>query len=1302
METPAQTLDSIERRIASAMQSERFRLRRTLRGIRRDFQNGKPIDERLARLVDKVEQSVQLREKRQKSVPRLSFPTDLPINEKRDEIGQAIQENQVVIVCGETGSGKSTQLPKICLEIGRGVSGRIGHTQPRRIAARSVAARIAEELKSKVGEHVGYKVRFTDTVKPATYIKLMTDGILLAETQGARFLDEYDTIILDEAHERSLNIDFLIGYLKQLLPKRRDFRLIITSATIDAERFANHFSSGRNAAPIIEVSGRTYPVETRYRPPATDDEGNASELLDSIALAVGELCQEGRGDILVFLPTEREIRETARRLRGWSIQSHVKPEILPLYARLATEQQNRIFHPGDRRRIVLATNVAESSLTVPRIHYVVDTGTARISRYSPRAKVQRLPIEPVSQASADQRQGRCGRIGPGICVRLYDEQDYLSRDRYTTPEIRRTNLASVILQMTALRLGDVDRFPFLDPPKTDAIQDGYRTLFELGAIDRQRELTETGRLMSRLPVDPRIARMILAADQHKCLAEVLIIASALELQDPRQRPPEKEQQADQQQAQFAHPESDFLSLLNLWNWSHKQKADVSKSKFRRLCQEHFLSWNRIREWEEIHRQLKQLVQNCGLRSEGRRDDYAAIHKALLTGLLSNVGTKASGHEYQGAGGTKSYLWPGSGIFESKPKWTVAAEVIETTRRYLRTVARIEPKWLVPLADHLVKRTYGKPRWSRKQSTVTAHETITLFGLTIESKRLTKYGKIDPDLSRHLFIQHALVEGDFDSSIEFYVRNRALIERLSHLAARTRNADYLISHADQYAFYEQRLPERLYDSQTLRQWQRRAPREQVDRLVMREEDLLPQLDTETVEEQFPRAIKAGTLSLDVDYRFEPGEARDGMNVTVPVEAVRQIDPAQLEWGAPGLLHEKLVALIKSLPKSVRRSLIPARDTATQAVKMMPFGAGPFAATLAAALSELAGEHVSPNDFDLTKLPQHLRVNLQVVDSSGELLAEGRDFEGVRKAIDSTPIVTNLGYKDERFDANGIKKWDFGELPEQVELSRGGVTIAAYPVLIDEQDSVGLQLIGDQQMALHRSRAGIRRLFVISERRELQAQVDWLPDLDKLELLASQLGQRRDFRSQLVDLLADRAFLREQSLPRNIDEFGAACTRGSERIAEAVQDITKLLAPILEKHQQVLLELEKWSSSSQLDAIEDVRQHLAELTVEGFLVETPWKWLTQFPRYLDGILSRLDKLTSGGGPRDAEALHELQPLLAAYQERKQQHEERGVFDPELEEYRWMLEELRVSFFAQQLGTIVKVSPRRLEKQWEKIRY
>jgi len=1302
METLTQTLEQLERKIAGAMQRDRFRLRRTARGIRRDLQNGKLVDRRIERLTEKIERSVELRQHRQDRLPTPSFQADLPVNDHREEIGLAIRDHQVVVVCGETGSGKSTQLPKICLDIGRGVAGMIGHTQPRRIAARSVAARIAEELDSKVGEHVGYKVRFTDTVKPATYVKLMTDGILLAETQGDRFLDHYDTIILDEAHERSLNIDFLLGYLKRLLPKRRDLRLIITSATIDAERFAKHFSSEGRSAPVIEVSGRTYPVETRYRPLATNGDGNEADALDGMVAAIDELCDEGRGDILVFLPTERDIRDAAKRLRGWSIQGSVKPDVLPLYARLPAEQQNRIFRPGEKRRIVLATNVAESSLTVPRIHYVVDTGTARISRYSPRAKVQRLPVEPVSQASADQRQGRCGRIGPGICIRLYDQEDFLARDRYTTPEIRRTNLASVILQMIALRLGDVDRFPFLDPPKTDAIQDGYRTLFELGAIDRRRELTEIGRMMSRLPVDPRIARMVLAADRHRCLAEVLIIASALELQDPRQRPSDKEQQADQQQAQFAHPESDFLSLLNLWDWIHKHKADVSKSKLRKLCQEHFLSWNRIREWQDIHRQLKQLVQENGLKVDARRDDYASIHKALLTGLLSNIATKATGHQYQGAGGSKSFLWPGSGIFESKPKWIVAAEVVETTRRFLRTVARIEPKWLEPLTDHLVKRTYGKPRWSRKQNTVTAHETITLFGLTIEAKRLAKYGKIDPDVSRHLFIQHALVEGDFDSTIEFYVRNRALIERLAHLAARARNADYLISHADQYTFYEQRLPTNVYDSQTLRRWKRRASREQVDRLFMKEEDLLPQLDATGVEQQFPQAIKAGELTLDVEYRFEPGEDHDGMNVTVPVEAIRQIDPAQLEWGAPGLLQDKLVALIKSLPKSVRRGLIPARDTAAKAAKMMPFGAGPFAATVAATLSELAGEHVSPHDFDLAKLPQHLRVNLKVVGSEGEVVAEGRDFATLQNEIDAAPLPADVGFKDDRYHADGLTKWDFGDLPEQVELSRAGVSITAYPVLFDEGKSVSLRLIGDQQMALQKSRTGIRRLFVIAHRRELQAQVDWLPSLDRLELCASQLGQQKDFRSQLAELLADRAFLRERPLPRTREAFESVCADGGEKIAATVEDVLKLVVPVLEKYQQISLELENWPENRSVGAIADVRRQLSELTAEDFFVETPWQWLTHFPRYLDGILLRLDKLGSGAGPRDAEAMEELTGLLDLYQQRKQQHEERGVYDPELETYRWMLEELRVSLFAQQLGTAVKVSPRRLEKQWEKVRY
>ncbi len=1294
-------LADLARQVGHAMQVDQFRLRRSLRNMEQAARQGKPIDRQRAKLARDLERSVATRNRRASARPTLDFDLDLPILARRDEIAAAIRQHQVVVICGETGSGKSTQLPKICLDIGRGVAGLIGHTQPRRVAARTIAARLADELKSSIGEHVGFQIRFSDTTKPHTYIKLMTDGIMLAETQGDRYLERYDTIIIDEAHERSLNIDFLIGYLKNILPKRPDLRVIITSATIDATSFAAHFSTDQHEVPIIEVSGRTFPVEVRYRAfEPEDDTAEPPSLADQIAEAASELCGEGPGDILAFLPTEREIMEVAKRLRSRSLAGPNKVQILPLYGRLSTAEQNKVFKTtGSQRRMVLATNVAESSVTVPGIRYVIDTGTARISRYSPRSKVQRLPIEPISRASADQRKGRCGRLGPGICIRLFSEKDYSSRDQYTTPEIRRTNLAAVILRMLALRLGAVDQFPFLDPPRTDAINDGYKTLFELGAVDAHRRLTDVGKQLSRLPIDPRIGRMIVAADQESCLHEMLIIAAALEVQDVRDRPVEKQKQADEAHAKFAHDDSDFLTLLNLWDFFHGLRDKLSRSQIRRACQQNFLSFMRIREWQDVHRQLRQLATENGLQVSARKNDSDAIHRALLCGLLSNVAMRRDGNEYEGAGGTSFFVWPGSAAFTAKPKWVVAGEAVETSRRYLRTVGRIQPNWIEPLAAHIVKRSYTDPFWSRKSGTVMAYEKVTLFGLLIVAGRRQPYAKHDPIVARRLFIEHALVGNDFDSEPKFVQHNRRLLADLQAMGDKSRATDFLVGDSVQYEFYDARLPEQVYDAASLNAWLKRASRAQADQLKMTLNDLIGESDAQE-QGAFPDRLNAGSLDLEIDYRFQPGDEDDGLTISVPKEGLQQLDARRLEWLVPGRVEEKLTALIRSLPKAVRRSFIPAPDVARRAAEMMPFAQGDFLGVAAETLSKIGGEPLAASDFKLEKLPHHLRMNVRVVDEAGQPVAEGRDLEALAAEIGIQGPSDGNVVSDENWQRTGLKTWDLDELPPSVTIRRGDFVLEAFPMLQDDGDSVSLGLATTAAVAEAHSRAGLRRLFYLAEHRELKSQVHWLPLIDESQVYALTMRHTRDLREQLMELAAELAFLRGQALPRDAMSFAAARDRGRQQLLVAAQELGKLIAPLLRRYHDAEVALDNAPSGKLSEPVADMRRQLTRLTPEGFWCSTPWTWLTQYPRYFQAITARLEKLRAGGGVRDQQAMDELVRHQARYNEYVESNQVRDESRAVLDEYRWMLEEYRVSLFAQQLGTSIKISPQRLDKQWAKL--
>ena len=1295
---------NVEQQIDLALGPDRHKLRRQLNALRQASREGRPFDRNLARLTADLERSMARRRQRQERIPALTFDEDLPIAHKREEIAAAIAQHPVVVICGETGSGKSTQLPKICLQLGRGVDGLIGHTQPRRIAARSVAARIADELHSPLGQAVGFKVRFTDTTSPDTFIKLMTDGILLAESQHDRFLNQYDTIILDEAHERSLNIDFLVGYLKRLLLRRRDLKLIITSATIDAERFSEHFATVAGPAPIVLVSGRTYPVDIRYRPVGDDEADEDPDWQQGVLDAVDELARLAPGDMLIFMPTERDIHETANLLRRHAIPGDLPgrtTEILPLYARLSANEQNRVFQPHPWRRIVIATNVAESSLTVPGIRYVIDPGMARISRYAARSKVQRLPIEAISQASANQRAGRCGRVGPGVCIRLFSEADYQQRERFTPPEIQRTNLAAVILQTKSLGFGRIEDFPFLDPPRTDAIRDGYNTLFELGAIDARQELTELGKRLSRIPVDPRIGRIILAGHDENCLNEVLIIAAALESQNPRERPIDKQQAADTCHEQFTHAESDFLGELKLWDFYHRLKRTVSRSQLRKACRQNFLSENRLREWNDLHQQLLETVEQSGLKQRPRRDEFTPIHRALLTGFLSSIANRPESLEYTVAGGQKVFLWPGSAIFESKPKWVVGAELVETSKRYLRTAARIDPAWIEPIAAHLVTRTCSDPFWDRDSGSVKAFEKVTLSGLVLVARRRIAFGPRDPVKAREMFLQHALVEGDFETRGSFLEANRKLIEEIETLQEKSRRPGMLRGEEARFDFYERRVPADVYDGARFEKWRRAAERTAPKLLYMTRGDLVDEQTQQVAAADFPETMTMQQMKLPLAYCFDPGSAQDGITLTVPVEGLNQLDPHRLGWLVPGLLEEKIVALIRSLPKAIRVGFVPASDTARRVLGQLRFGSGSFTEAVAAALSSIGGETISAASFQEQNLPDHLRMNVQVVDDRGKPLAAGRELAAIRQKLGAEAAASFAALDDPRWHRDGIVQWDFGELPATVNVRRGGITLTGYPTLIDAGTAVSLRLLDSPQKSALEMRAGLRRLFALTARREMKAQVDWLPNMNQHLLYAGALPGANGFKQQIASLLADRAFLADSEVPRNLAEFERQAAAGHQRIGLAVQDLTGLLdalMPVLNQTRGLVARSPRPQCQA---AVADLRSQFEHLTPAGFLTAVPWGWLLQYPRYLRAMQIRLEKLAAGGLARDGRHAAEIAPAWHACLERQCAHRERDIYDPSLVYYRWMIEEFRVSLFAQELGTAIPISKKRLEEQWTRVR-
>ncbi|CAE6711538.1 ATP-dependent RNA helicase HrpA [Paraburkholderia haematera] len=1312
-------------------------------------------------------------------IPPITFPEALPVSGRREEISRAIAQNQVVIVCGETGSGKTTQLPKICLELGRGLgaggTGLIGHTQPRRIAASATGRRIAEELGTPFGEVVGYKVRFTDNLSPGASVKLMTDGILLAETQTDPLLKAYDTLIIDEAHERSLNIDFLLGYLKEILVKRPDLKLIVTSATIDADRFARHFGRDDKPAPVIEVSGRLYPVEVRYRPVAEDSpavkaaEGSSSssssrerpktqretdrDLMEAIVDAVDELCREGPGDVLVFLPGEREIRDAAEALR-----KHHPPhtEILPLFARLSAAEQERVFRTSNARRIVLATNVAETSLTVPGIRYVVDTGLARVKRYSYRNKVEQLQVESISQAAANQRAGRCGRVADGVCIRLYEESDFQGRVRFTDPEILRSSLASVILRMKSLHLTAIETFPFIEPPPGRAIADGYQLLNELGAVDDDNQLTPLGRELARLPLDPRVGRMILAARDQQALKEVLIIASALSVQDPRDRPIEAQEQADQAHRRFADERSEFLQWLKIWNWF--EEAITHKKSNKQLhdeCRKNFLSQLRLREWRDVHSQLLTVVREHGWRLNEAEATFEQIHLALLTGLLGNIGLKADDEPYfLGARSIKFYLWPGSALVKKAGKWVMAAELVETSRLYARCIAKIEPEWIEKIGEHLLKKSLSEPHWEKRAAQVSAFERAMLYGLPIYHRRRVSFGKQDPARARELFIRGALVEGEFDTKLAFFAHNRKLLADIEQLEHKSRRQDVLVDDELIFGFYDQALPQGIYTGASFERWYRDEvkksgqPEDKLRLLYLSRDDLMRHEAAGVTTDLFPKRMTMAGVEMALTYHFEPGSPRDGVTLAVPLYALNQVDARRCEWLVPGMLKEKTQLLLKSLPQKLRRHCVPLPEFAAGFVERHGgprFGAGGLLESLIADIREQTQVAMKQSDFKLETLTPHLFMNFKVIDEHGRQLAMGGNLSQLRAelggqaqqhfqkiasgaagvaladagggsvavgshaaapagvpggavsrgkgaAASNPQTVSQGGGATVTALYEKLTTWNFGKLPELLEIRRGGQTLFGYPALVDRGTHCDVEVFDSPDEAARIHRAGLRRLFGLQLKEPIKYLEKNLPGLREMAMQFMPRGTQEELRDQLIDTALDRACLQDP-LPADDVSFHTRRDEGRSRLTLLAQEIARLVGQILSEYATVTKKLVQAKTFTAAHA--DMQNQLDGLIGKRFVVDTPYAQLAHFPRYLKGIALRIDKLKADSA-RDARQFAEFQPLLQHYQRALAQRG--GVLDTRLSEFRWLLEELRISLFAQELRTPMPVSVKRLYKVWE----
>jgi len=1278
-------------------------------------------------------------------LPPVSFPEELPVSARRAEIAAALQANQVIIVSGETGSGKTTQLPKICLSLGRGERGLIGHTQPRRIAATATAKRIAQELGSAPGMHVGYKIRFNDVLSDGAWVKLMTDGILLAETQSDPLLRNYDTLIIDEAHERSLNIDFLLGYLKQLLPKRPDLKVIITSATIDADRFSRHFEINGRPAPVIEVSGRLYPVEIRYRPvesELTQKNANAGttgatkqvaapttsaargkqqrDLMDAIVDAVDELALNGPGDILIFLPGEREIRDAAEALR-----KHHPPhvEILPLFARLSAQEQERVFKTSNARRLVLATNVAETSLTVPGIRFVVDAGTARVKRYSYRNKVEQLQIEAIAQSAANQRAGRCGRVAAGVCIRLYDEQDYLQRPKFTDPEILRSSLAAVILKMKSLKLGDVEQFPFIEPPLGRAIADGYQLLQELGAVDETRELTPLGRQLAKLPLDPRVGRMMLAGRDHDCLSEMLIVAAALSVQDPRDRPAEAQAAADNAHKIFADEKSEFLSYLKIWKW-FEEAIDQKKSnrQLQEQCRENFLSQMRLREWRDVHSQLFTLVREQGWRMNDAAATYEQLHLALLTGLLGNVGYKSDDEPlYLGARGIRFHLWPGSSLSKKAGRWVVAGELVETSRLFARTIANIQPEWLERVGGHLLKKSWGDPRWEKKSGQVSAYERATLYGLVVYSQRRTDYGKIQPVEAREIFIRSALVQGDFETRAPFFAHNQKLIREIENLEHKSRRLDVLVDEELIAAFYDKLLPESIHNTIDFEQWLRKASKDDPKVLYLSRDDLMRHEAAGVTTDLFPKVMRTAGIEMSLTYHFEPGAVRDGVTLAVPLYSLNQVSLARCEWLVPGMLKDKAHLLLKSLPQKLRRHCVPLPDYAAgfcdRVHEAKKFGQGSLLDAVIADVRSQTTVVIKIADFKLETLPAHHFMNFKIIDEHGRQLDMGRNLSALQAelgmqareqfqkiaeqavpvdsavrsgtAVNNKPTQSRSAAGPANFQ--NLTTWSFDALPELLEIQQGKQTLIGFPALVDRVTHCDLEVFDDPNEAAAIHGAGLCRLFALQLKEQLKYLEKNVAGLQQMGMQFMALGSQEELRDQIIQAGLTRACL-QLPLPTNANEFNQRRDEGKARLNLLVNEIARLIGQILGEYHTLPKKLQALKSHAAAQA--DIQAQLQTLIHKRFVVETEHGQLAHFPRYLKAVQVRMDKLRTDP-TRDARLLSEWQQAAMPWQRALKS----GSYgDPKMQEFRWMLEELRVSLFAQELKTPMPVSVKRLQKVWE----
>ncbi|WP_267245422.1 ATP-dependent RNA helicase HrpA [Streptomyces sp. PR69] len=1306
MSTSFADLADLKTLLAGASLRDAHRLGRRLEGARR-IRKPEARQAVLAEIAAEAEKSAARTAARAARVPEVSYPEQLPVSQKKDTILEAIRDHQVVIVAGETGSGKTTQIPKICLELGRGVRGMIGHTQPRRIAARTVAERVAEELKTPLGEAVGWKVRFTDQVnQDETFVKLMTDGILLAEIQTDRELRAYDTIIIDEAHERSLNIDFLLGYLSQLLPRRPDLKVVITSATIDPERFSRHFGD----APIVEVSGRTYPVEVRYRPLLEEDSEEADrDQITAICDAVDELQGEGPGDILVFLSGEREIRDTADALIKKKLRN---TEVLPLYARLSHAEQHRVFQPHSGRRIVLATNVAETSLTVPGIKYVIDPGTARISRYSHRTKVQRLPIERISQASANQRKGRCGRTSDGICIRLYTEEDFLSRPEFTDAEILRTNLASVILQMTAAGLGDIEKFPFIDAPDHRNIRDGVQLLQELGALDPKQKdpkkrLTQLGRKLSQLPVDPRLARMVIEADRNGCVREVMVIAAALSIQDPRERPADKQAQADQQHARFKDETSDFLAFLNLWRYVREQQKERGSSSFRRMCKQEYLNFLRIREWQDIYSQLRTVAKQMGIHLNEQDASDQQVHVSLLAGLLSHIGMKdvkeGAKNEYLGARNAKFAVFPGSALFKKPPRFVMSAELVETSRLWARVNARIEPEWIEPLAQHLVKRTYSEPHWEKDAAAVMAYEKVTLYGVPIVAQRKVNYGRIDPEVSRELFIRNALVEGDWRTHHKFFADNRKLLTEVEELEHRARRRDILVDDETLFDFYDQRVPEHVVSGAHFDSWWKQKRREEPELLDFEREMLIRESAEAVTKQDYPDSWHQGRLKFKVTYQFEPGADADGVTVHIPLQVLNQVTEEGFDWQIPGLREEVVTELIRSLPKPVRRHYVPAPNYAKAFMERAEPLQEPLTATLARELQRMVGVPVAAEDFDLSRVPDHLKITFRIVDERRRKLAEDKDLEALklrlkpkaRQALSKAAAgaATRSGGAVER---TGLTDWTIGSLTRVFETRRAGQPVKAYPALVDAGDgTVSVRLFDTEAEQAEAMWRGTRKLIMLNiPVNPAKFAADKLGNQQKLALSRNPHGSVQALFEDCATAAADRLIA---------DRGGPAWDEESFRkLYDGVRaDLVDLTVRTIGQVEQILAawqacerRLKSVNSPVLLANVQDVREQLAALMPAGFVTATGLKRLPDLMRYLVAADRRLAQMPTGV-QRDTTRMQKVQDMQDEYAWLLEQLPKGRPTPREVLDIRWMIEELRVSYFAHALGTAYPVSDKRIMK-------